>query len=181
MSDEPHRTDSEDEDEDYRPAKNDESSNEQSEEEQNEEKDQSNVKVTPYDKNKAEELWKNFTSSSTTSKKPVAAESNSTTKVFDFAGEKVTVPVTSASLKRAAPSSSGSSSVLDRLGIGKKPKLSTLEKSRLDWQNFKQSESLNDDLESHRRGKDSYVEKKAFLQRTEIRQHDHYLTNVKKK
>ena len=45
----------------------------------------------------------------------------------------------------------------------------------------KESESLTNDLESHRRSKDSFVERKAFLQRSELREHDHYLTNVKRK
>ncbi|CAF0782557.1 unnamed protein product [Adineta ricciae] len=147
------------------------------------------LNVAPYDESKVNELWKNFTS---TTAKPVenakSTESKPTTKIFEYAGEKISVPITtppivketsSPSIKRPAATSG---SVLDRLGIGnKKQKLSTLEKSRLDWSAHKESEALTDDLDSHRRSKDSYVEKKAFLERTELRQHDHFLTHVKKK
>lgn len=164
------------------------------------------LNVTPYDESKTDELWKNFASSTKSSSlstktdspkttieipKPQEQTSKSvtTTKIVEFAGEKISVPVTTSpkpstensSLKRPAPSTASASSVLDRLGIGKKQKISTLEKSRLDWDAHKESEALKDDLESHRRGKDSYVERKAFLQRSELREHDHYLTHVKKK
>ncbi|CAF0790591.1 unnamed protein product [Rotaria sordida] len=171
---------------------------------QTDNKNQNDLNVKPYDESKTNDLWKNFTSSTksssikidspkTTTELPKSTIQNSkpitTNKILEFAGEKISVPVTTttttstenSSLKRPASSSTTSNSVLDRLGIGKKQKLSTLEKSRLDWKTHKESESLIDDLESHRRGKDSYVEKKAFLQRSELREHDHYLFNVKKK
>lgn len=196
------KVDSEDEeDDDYCPVKNDKEQSDSSEEsehedeavnEQTESKKQTELNITPYDPSKTDELWKNFTSSTkssssttttTTSTPPKITESQNPkpiTKVFDYAGEKVSVPVpTNPSLKR--PVASSSNSVLDRLGIGKKQKLSTLEKSRLDWNSHKQSEALVDDLDSHRRSKDSYVERKAFLERSEHREYDHFLTNVKKK
>jgi hypothetical protein len=202
--------DSEDEDDDYCPTKNDnehsdasdESEHDVDEDPQNEQignTKQDDLKITPYDESKTNELWKNFSSSTksssskttdspkVTSEKPTPKPAIvATNKIFEYAGEKVQVPVTTApttasSLKRPAPSSTASNSLLDRLGIGKKQKLSTLEKSRLDWSTHKQTESLIEDLDSHRRGKDSYVERKAFLQRSELREHDHYLTSVKKK
>ena len=186
----------EEDDDDYTPNKNendgagggDEEHSDTSEEsehdanESNEEKKETDDNVKPYDQSKTDELWKSFTSTTTTNPKPApAAESpKPVTKILDYAGEKVSVPVpTPPSLKR--PAASSSTSVLDRLGIGKKQKISTLEKSRLDWSTHKESESLIEDLDSHRRGKDSYVERKAFLERTELREHDHYLTNIKKK
>lgn len=169
-------------------------------------KKQTDLDVKPYDESKTDELWKNFMSSSngsttkkdipkTTTEKPTIQDSKPVikTKVFEFAGEKIVVPVTTsaaattttAATSKESPSlkrpTTSATSVLDRLGIAKKQKLSTLEKSRLDWSVHKQSESLIEDLDSHRRGKDSYVEKKAFLQRTELREHDHYLSNVKKR
>jgi hypothetical protein len=199
--------DSEDEDDDYCPTKNDnehsdasdESEHDVDEDPQNEQignTKQDDLKITPYDESKTNELWKNFSSStksSSTTKTDnpkttteVQSQKSTTSQIFEYAGEKVQVPVTTApttasSLKRPAPSSTASNSLLDRLGIGKKQKLSTLEKSRLDWSTHKQTESLIEDLDSHRRGKDSYVERKAFLQRSELREHDHYLTSVKKK
>ncbi|UJR10339.1 hypothetical protein I4U23_014545 [Adineta vaga] len=197
----------EDEDDDYCPTKTNqqhsdssadsEDDNDETTEDKEKIASKNQLDVTPYDESKTDELWKNFTSSTTKvsdKSKPTTEQSNLqpkvTTKVFEYAGEKVSVPVktpiatptaavaTSPSLKRPATTSS---SLLDRLGISKKQKLSTLEKSRLDWSAHKESEALIDDLDSHRRSKDSYVERKAFLERTEAREHDHYLTNAKKK
>jgi len=184
------KVDSEDEDEDYCPVKNDNEQSDPSDESehedivnnQDEEIKQTDLNITPYDESKTNDLWKSFTSStkpSTTTKEIPNPKPIPTNKIFDFAGEKVSVPI---AVKRPAPSSATTSnSILDRLGIGKKQKLSTLEKSRLDWSAHKQSEALTDDLDSHRRGKESYVERKAFLERSEAREHDHYLINVKKK
>ncbi|XP_015223989.2 craniofacial development protein 1 isoform X1 [Lepisosteus oculatus] len=63
----------------------------------------------------------------------------------------------------------GVSSVLSRIG-GKKQKMSTLEKSRLDWDSFKTEEGIGDELAIHNRGKEGYVERKAFLERVDQRQ-----------
>ncbi|XP_066569634.1 craniofacial development protein 1 isoform X2 [Amia ocellicauda] len=121
------------------------------------------------------------------------------TKVFDFAGEEVRVteevdadskeaksflkskemedsdggptrPTAPAltpgpSVKRPV----GMSSILNRIG-GKKQKMSTLEKSRLDWDTFKSEEGISDELAIHNRGKEGYVERKAFLERVDQRQ-----------
>jgi hypothetical protein len=179
------KVDSEDEDEDYCPVKNDNEQSDPSDESehedivnnQDEEIKQTDLNITPYDESKTNDLWKSFTSSTKPTTTEVSTPPKPISKIFDYAGEKVSVPI---SIKRPAPSST-SNSVLDRLGIGKKQKLSTLEKSRLDWSAHKQSEALTDDLDSHRRGKESYVERKAFLERSEAREHDHYLINVKKK
>ena len=191
--------DDEEEDDDYCPTANDHEASESSDGEGTPETEDVNkpgndLQVKPYDESKTNELWKSLTSDSKSptaevvkpvveTPKPVVV----TNKIFEFAGEKISVPIptptSNPSLKRpaAAASSSSSLSVLDRLGLGKKQKLSTLEKSRLDWQSHKDSEALTEDLESHRRGKNSYVEKTAFLQRSETREHDHYLNHLKKK
>ncbi|XP_075541773.1 craniofacial development protein 1-like [Dermacentor variabilis] len=60
-------------------------------------------------------------------------------------------------------------SVLGRL-MNKKQRISTLEESKLDWDSFKQSEGIAEDLRNHNRGKDGYLEKQAFLQCTDERQ-----------
>jgi len=62
----------------------------------------------------------------------------------------------------------GISAVLSQLG--KKPKISTLEKSKLDWEGFKKEEGIEDEIQSHNRGKDGYLEKQDFLQRADLRQ-----------
>ncbi|XP_044126255.1 craniofacial development protein 1 isoform X2 [Bufo gargarizans] len=120
------------------------------------------------------------------------------TKVFDFAGEEVrvtkevdcssreakefikqqekgqlgqspppsrTVTAASSGVKRPA----GIGSILGTLG-SKKQKMSTLEKSKLDWESFKDQEGIVDELARHNRGKDGYIDRKAFLERVDYRQ-----------
>lgn len=131
--------------------------------------------------------------------KPKESEKVKITKVFDFAGEevRVTKEVDAASkeaksfLKQnekekpqavvpsaAAPvlpagsgikRSSGMSSLLGKIGA-KKQKMSTLEKSKLDWENFKEEEGIGEELAIHNRGKEGYIERKAFLDRVDHRQ-----------
>ncbi|XP_029010261.1 craniofacial development protein 1 [Betta splendens] len=120
------------------------------------------------------------------------------TKVFDFAGEEVRVDKeVSADSKEAKsylksqeknrdqaeiPSPSkvslpgpsakrpaGMSSVLNRIG-GKKQRMSTLEKSKMDWDAFKSEEGITEELAIHNRGKEGYVERKNFLERVDHRQ-----------
>ncbi|XP_071495985.1 craniofacial development protein 1-like [Diadema antillarum] len=76
-------------------------------------------------------------------------------------------PATPSGLKRAG---GGLGSVLGQ--IGKKQKISTLEKSRLDWMNFKKAEGIEEDLKIHNKGKDGYVERQKFLQRADVRQYE---------
>ena len=49
--------------------------------------------------------------------------------------------------------SSGMSSLLGKLGA-KKQKMSTLEKSKLDWESFKEEEGIGEELATHNRGKE---------------------------
>ena len=104
-------------------------------------------------------------------------EDISVTKIFDFAGEAVVVTETkngqaqlsetnsndstsSSSTSRprsfGAPKTGGLGSVLSQLG--KKNKLSVLEKSKLDWHSFKNNEGIQEELETHNKGKHGYVE-----------------------
>ncbi|XP_048828509.1 craniofacial development protein 1 [Brienomyrus brachyistius] len=122
------------------------------------------------------------------------------TKVFDFAGEEVRVtkevdasskeaksflkskemnmepescpdmpPVTSPAPGPSVKRPAGLGNILNRIG-GKKQKMSTLEKSRLDWDAFKDEEGIRDELTIHNRGKDGYLERKNFLERVDHRQ-----------
>lgn len=63
---------------------------------------------------------------------------------------------------------SGLSSILGQ--IGKKNKLSILEKSKLDWGGFKQTEGIDEELQTFNKGRDGYLERQDFLQRTDVRQ-----------
>ncbi|XP_028748582.1 craniofacial development protein 1 isoform X1 [Peromyscus maniculatus bairdii] len=130
--------------------------------------------------------------------KPKESEKVKITKVFDFAGEEVRVTkevdasskeaksflkqtekenpqavATSAAPPLPAGSgikrSSGMSSLLGKIGA-KKQKMSTLEKSKLDWESFKEEEGIGEELALHNRGKEGYIERKAFLDRVDHRQ-----------
>lgn len=122
------------------------------------------------------------------------------TKVYDFAGEAVSVtkevdagskeaqeelkkqeedtaktdtctdiPQTQSSQGVKRPSGGGGlGGLLDK--INKKPKMGTLEKSRLDWDTFKKKEGIEDELAIHNRGKQSFIERQNFLQRADLRQ-----------
>ena len=61
---------------------------------------------------------------------------------------------------------SGLVSLLD----SKKQKLTTLEKTKLDWNTFKSEEGIDEELEKHKKSKDGYLDKQAFLERADLRQ-----------
>ncbi|CRK95868.1 CLUMA_CG009315, isoform A [Clunio marinus] len=99
-------------------------------------------------------------------KKPTPPiESN---KIFEFAGEIVEIKSkNNESDKEISPSTTktltpgnkrpagGLGSVLSQLT--KKNKLNMLEKTKLDWDVFKQNEGINEELQSHNRGRDGLV------------------------
>lgn len=105
------------------------------------------------------------------------------TTVYDFAGEKVAVtkevaasasgPASNApkpaGQKRAAAGGGGLLSSI----LGPKPKkMSTLDKSKLDWQKYKTTTGISESLSNIKKSNDSFLEKKAFLNRTEQRQYE---------
>lgn len=115
------------------------------------------------------------------------------TQIFDFAGEKVEITkeieetTTSKTNDKTDDKSSGSSngrrpplggfkrasgggigSVLGQLS--KKSKISVLDKSKHDWDSFKRNEGIDEQLQTHNRGRDGYLERQDFLDRTDVRQ-----------
>lgn len=65
------------------------------------------------------------------------------------------------------------SSLIDKfLARDKKNKLTTLEKSRLDWASFVDKKKIKDDLAQHNKG--GYLEKQAFLNRVEDKRDEQY-------
>ncbi|KAH8320307.1 hypothetical protein KR074_003076 [Drosophila pseudoananassae] len=54
--------------------------------------------------------------------------------------------------------------------LGKKKKISVLEKSQMDWNTFKSNEGIDEELRTHNKGKEGYLERQDFLQRTDLRQ-----------
>ncbi|EGG19469.1 hypothetical protein DFA_00046 [Cavenderia fasciculata] len=122
---------------------------------------------------------KDSESSSSSSNKVADTTTSSTTKieVVEFAGEKIerVVNITPVSPKKsfapARPFSAQKKGALDGIlsglsGNNKPKKLSTLEKSQLDWEKFKDTNVMEkNDLE--KQSKNGYLEKQAFLQRTD--------------
>jgi hypothetical protein len=98
---------------------------------------------------------------------------NAPSNIFEFAGEEISVAQEQPNILQTSsqnstsnppsadkatgikrPSSGGLSSVLNQ--ISKKNKLSVLQKTKLDWDGFKSTEGINEELQTHNRGKDGY-------------------------
>lgn len=130
----------------------------------------------------------NSTNTSSLPSPKTTQETIKVTKVFEFAGEEVKVekevPINSAEARLLAQTASSSDvqkpgkskapkglagigSVLSQLG--KKQKISTLEKSKLDWDRFKKEENIEEELATYNKGKDGYLERQDFLQRADLR------------
>lgn len=107
------------------------------------------------------------------------------TETYDFAGEEVKVekigpaklntqdsrPVKRTSAGHVASVKSKPSGLSGALGaIAKKQKMSTLEKSRLDWTNFKTERGISEEVETHNKGKEGFLDKQEFLSRSDYRQ-----------
>lgn len=64
----------------------------------------------------------------------------------------------------------GLSAVLNAIQSNKKQKMSTLDKTKLDWQAFKKEKGIEDELKTQVKSKDSFVDRQEFLQRADVRQ-----------
>ncbi|XP_058121626.1 craniofacial development protein 1 [Anopheles ziemanni] len=128
--------------------------------------------------------------SPTLNSKPQEKEKPTVAQLFEFAGEQVVVsdegsksdspadaekatsrPAVSAVSsfpRRSGSSGGGLGAVLNQ--INKKNKLTTLEKTKLDWTSFKQNEGIAEELQTHNKGKDGFLERRDFLERTDLRQ-----------
>eukprot|EP00051_Salpingoeca_urceolata_P000823 m.36396 g.36396 ORF g.36396 m.36396 type:complete len:326 (+) comp11013_c0_seq2:207-1184(+) len=127
-------------------------------------------------------------SSSSATKKSTQSTAPSTTasggvtinKTYDFAGESITVSQTVDKDSKAAQAYERQQlklkepkSALDNLlgSIGKKKAMTTLTKSKLDWEEYKSTQQgLTDELEQHK--KDGFLDKQDFLHRAELREHE---------
>lgn len=97
------------------------------------------------------------------------------TQVFEFAGEEVRVEkeVPVGSLLNSKPvgtnikKKGGLGSVLSQLG--KKTKVTTLEKSKMDWDKYKKEEGMEAELRAYNKGKNGYLERQDFLERSDFR------------
>jgi len=79
--------------------------------------------------------------------------------------------------KQTASTSSGGSStkgglanIMDKISSGPKKKLSVLDKTALDWKNFKDKEGISEELATFNKGKGGFLEKQKFLQQSDYRQ-----------
>uniref|UniRef100_UPI0037E81A5C craniofacial development protein 1 n=1 Tax=Semicossyphus pulcher TaxID=241346 RepID=UPI0037E81A5C len=96
-------------------------------------------------------------------------KSQNTNQDEDEDEEKSSSPSRSPPPGPSAKRPAGMSSLLNRIG-GKKQKMSTLEKSKMDWDAFKSEEGITEELAIHNRGREGYVERKNFLERVDHRQ-----------
>ncbi|KAH9185870.1 hypothetical protein AeNC1_012157 [Aphanomyces euteiches] len=98
-------------------------------------------------------------STSATRKTALKAEKDQVTEVLKFAGQEYSVT------KKVSSSESGLDSALAALNQPKK--ISTIEKSSMDWESFKDKEGIADELQQYT--KDGYLEKQDFLHRVDVR------------
>lgn len=140
------------------------------------------VDSVPRKRSAVPEAGEASTSGTTSQAAAVPEKKVRITQLLDFAGEVVKVDKEVAADSNEArllekregtalapKKKGGVAGVLSRL-MNKKQKINTLEKSKLDWDNFKRTEGIAEDLKNHNKGKDGYLEKQAFLQRTDERQ-----------
>lgn len=124
-------------------------------------------------------------SSESVSSVPKTKDTAIVTEVFDFAGDEVRVQrVVSAeeakeieSKERRKDNTKARKPSQKRTGLGgvltllaKKPKMSVLDKSNLDWSNFKAENNLQEELETYNRGKNGYLERLEFLSRSDYKE-----------
>ncbi|XP_073947052.1 yeti [Choristoneura fumiferana] len=107
-------------------------------------------------------------------------------RIFEFAGETIVVEnnIIKEKIKTAETIATGSkpvpplsrgrtSGLKDVLGqLNKKNQLSTLEKSKLDWETYKKEQDIADEVQNHNKGKNGYLDKQDFLERADHRQYE---------
>jgi hypothetical protein len=93
-------------------------------------------------------------------------------QVFDYAGETVVVErAVDKDSKEAAKALAKKGNLDDILEtLNNKKKMSTMGKSKLDWDRFKEKEGIAEELEQATKSKDSYLERQDFLERANYRQ-----------
>lgn len=75
------------------------------------------------------------------------------TAVYRLTGESLVWNWVSSSCICSARRPAGLTGILSRIG-GKKQKMSTLEKSKMDWDAFKSEEGISEELAIHNRGRE---------------------------
>lgn len=117
-------------------------------------------------------------------------EKSPSCELFEFAGETVVVPAENCSIKSSSEVYSGCEteknresnkpavakpkglqSVLNAIKTNK-TKLNTLQKTSLDWSQFKKEHGIEEELESYNKGRGGYIERKRFLERSDLRSYE---------
>ncbi|XP_046968546.1 nucleolar GTP-binding protein 2 [Vanessa cardui] len=106
-------------------------------------------------------------------------------RIFEFAGEtivvendtikeKIKTPESTEKIQKLdGPSRSRGGGLSNLLGqLNKKNQLSTLEKSKLDWNTYKKVEGIEEEIVNHNKGKAGYLDRRDFLDRTDVRQYE---------
>ncbi|KAF4316371.1 hypothetical protein BBO99_00008611 [Phytophthora kernoviae] len=91
-------------------------------------------------------------------------------RVVKFAGKEYSVSTRAGSAGEAAGKpAKGGAKALDKVlaSLDEPKKVSTMEKSSLDWDKFKEAEGIDDELKQYT--KDGYIEKQEFLQRLDLK------------
>ena len=128
----------------------------------------------------------------------VKSNKKSSEKLFEFAGETVGVSVENGCVSTSEKSSGseiekntnlesnvpdkssnhlpiakpkGLASVLSTI-MNKKSKLNTLEKTSLDWIQYKREHGISEELQNFNRGRGGYIEKQRFLERADLRSYE---------
>lgn len=71
----------------------------------------------------------------------------------------------------ASPKKGGLSNIMDKIGAGgKNKKMTVLDKTSLDWKNFKDKEGIAEELSTFNKGKGGFLERQKFLERTDYKQ-----------
>lgn len=129
-------------------------------------------------------LWKELqTSSSTSSTQSTSNSNNSEVKTPDdisVKNKETVVQENKFAPKATKTFGTESTKVKKTSGLNnllasissKNKKVSTLEKSQNDWKNFKQKEGIEAELNAHVKGSNAFLEKQAFLHRTELREYE---------
>ncbi|KAG8185815.1 hypothetical protein JTE90_002040 [Oedothorax gibbosus] len=143
------------------------------------------------DKDKAEELWKDFlsdevnasssenansskaspsdeTSASQNLPNNTDLDSKSGTTRQDDGESSIEVKDLPQSVTNL-PKKRGLGSFLSQVSQNKKPKMNMLQKSLKDWESFKQDEGISEDLQTFNKGKRGFLERQAFLSRSDLR------------
>ncbi|CAJ0940082.1 unnamed protein product, partial [Mesorhabditis belari] len=131
---------------------------------------------TTANETKEEKEDKNVNFASTSTK------TTTITEVFDFAGDEVKIErqVTEEELKKHEDKEKKLQDKVrpvKRSGLGdmlteltKKKKISTIDKSMLDWNSFKTENDLGEELKTFNKGKGGYLKRMEFLQEADARQ-----------